>query len=183
MVVVGAEVVVDGSVELVPAVDSLGAELDSVGPSEEGFSASGLTLDSSDSVVSVLSLASVDSGTEVGLDVPSGGLVVTTVSSVGSEVVVDSGAAVDGEDRSWSFSERVVVSVDCSSTSVEVSGAAEDSEASEVGDDSVTPFSVVTSGTKVVSGAAVPSGELVVWEASAVDPSSSASVVVFETLS
>lgn len=88
MVVVGAEVVVDGSVELGPAVDSVvevaelssvAAELDSVGSCGtcsvvEGFPASG---SASDSVASGFTLPSVVSGAEVELEVSSVGLLVT----------------------------------------------------------------------------------------------------------
>lgn len=180
--VVGAEVVVDGSVELGPAVES-------VGFSVEGSSPSGSTLDPSDSVVSALPLPSVVPGAEEELEVSSVGLLVTcgsTVSSDGSGVVVGSGAAVSvGEGSVWAVSEVLEVSGDCSSSSVVVSGAREGSEVSKAGDDSVAPFSVTSvasSGALVVSGAAELSGVLVVWEATVDDPSSAASVVVFETL-
>lgn len=80
----GVKVVVDSrdSVVEVEELSSVAAELDSVDSCgdcsvEEGFSASGLVLDPSDSVASGFTLTSVVSGTEVELEVPSVGLLVT----------------------------------------------------------------------------------------------------------
>lgn len=80
---VGAELDSVGSAELGPAVDSVAPELDSVGSCgscsvEGGFPASGLSLDTSDSVTSLLTLPSVVSEAELELEAPSVvGLLVT----------------------------------------------------------------------------------------------------------